>query len=222
MSGAAGIAAAKNRRSKTEIVAKPPVVNCKNVNGSACALPANKSRTAQPNAPAPNKAQVNLVDPDSLQIRGALPPGQILMIHEQRLNKLYERLNQRFEAPLASCLPLAECDEECYDKINELELKIHMLEEVIMNLQLTITNVQSFTMETSLAMLKLQNTFAVAPVALAVPASLVPAPVAPVALVPAPVAVPTASLVLEPAPLADEPEPIIEITSENIQLMVIA
>lgn len=33
-----------------------------------------------------------------------------------------------------------------------------MLEEVIMNLQLTLTNVQSFAMETSLAMLKLQNT----------------------------------------------------------------
>jgi len=32
-----------------------------------------------------------------------------------------------------------------------------MLEEVIMNLQLTLTNVQSFTMETSIAMLKLQN-----------------------------------------------------------------
>jgi hypothetical protein len=32
-----------------------------------------------------------------------------------------------------------------------------MLEEVIMNLQLTLTNVQSFAMETSLAMMKLQN-----------------------------------------------------------------
>ena len=35
--------------------------------------------------------------------------------------------------------------------------KVKMLEEVIMNLQLTVTNVQSFAMETNLSLTKLQK-----------------------------------------------------------------
>jgi hypothetical protein len=163
MSGAAGIAAAKNRRSKTEVVARPPVVNCKTVNGSSCQL---QSKNTQPaNYSSGKSFQSPVIDPDSLQIKGPLPPGQILMVHEHRLNKLYDRLNQGLESnsmTTTTCEPTF--DAECYDKINELELKIHMLEEVIMNLQLTITNIQSFTMETSLAMLKLQNSIVPVPV----------------------------------------------------------
>jgi len=46
---------------------------------------------------------------------------------------------------------------EYYNKIDELESKVKMLEEVIMNLQLTVTNVQSFAMETNLSLTKLQK-----------------------------------------------------------------
>jgi hypothetical protein len=162
MSGAAGIAAAKNRRSKTEVVSRSPVVNCKTVNGSSCQLQPKNTQTA--NSSSGKSIQSPAIDPDSLQIRGPLPPGQILIVHEQRLNKLYARLNQGFENNTTTTICEPTFDAECYDKINELELKIHMLEEVIMNLQLTITNIQSFTMETSLAMLKLQNSIVPVPV----------------------------------------------------------
>jgi hypothetical protein len=55
-----------------------------------------------------------------------------------------------------------------------------------MNLQLTLTNVQSFAMETSLAMLKLQNQISATPVpATPVPATPVPATPVPATPVPA-------------------------------------
>ena len=165
MSGAAGIAAAKNRRSKTELnTNRPPIVNCKTT--GSCPAPQSTSVRAQTQTQTQAQArssgpaidsqmQRDLFDQDSLQIKGPMPPAQILVIHEQRLNKLDEKINQRCQVSVDQT---AECiDQECYDKVSELELKIHMLEEVIMNLQLTITNVQSFAMETSLAMLKLQN-----------------------------------------------------------------
>jgi hypothetical protein len=63
-----------------------------------------------------------------------------------------------------------------------------MLEEVIMNLQLTLTNVQSFAMESSLAMMKLQNQINASAPAPA-PATLAPAPtLAPATLAPTVVA----------------------------------
>ena len=39
----------------------------------------------------------------------------------------------------------------------ELEEKVKMLEDVIMNLQLTLTHLQSFSIETNLSVSKLQN-----------------------------------------------------------------
>ena len=183
MSGAAGIAAAKNRRSKTELnTNRPPIVNCKTT--GSCPAPQSTSvraqAQAQPQARSSGPAtdsqmQRDLFDQDSLQIKGPMPPAQILVIHEQRLNKLDEKINQRCQVSVDQT---AECiDQECYDKVSELELKIHMLEEVIMNLQLTITNVQSFAMETSLAMLKLQNAQSATATATS-PTTTIPTPLA--------------------------------------------
>ena len=152
MSGAAGIAAAKNRRSKPD-PNQQPIISCSSKSG-ACPLPPGKSQIT-------GKSQ--LVDPTSLQINGPMPFMQVLQVHEQRLNKLDDKIAnissasydiQQF-AP-QSCETQA-CDAECYDRLSTLEEKVQMLEEVIMNLQLTLTNVQSFAMETSLAMMKLQN-----------------------------------------------------------------
>lgn len=160
MSGAASIAAAKNRRTKPDPNQKP-IISCKS--GSCPPLPPG------------NKIQQNVVktatlfDEESLQITGPMPLLQVLKVHEQRLNKLDEKFAQKqvlepaaiFSAivPAQQCSMEAQgCDEECYERLQNLEEKIQMLEEVIMNLQLTLTNVQSFAMETSLAMLKLQNT----------------------------------------------------------------
>ena len=188
MSGAAGIAAAKNRRSKTELnTTRAPVVNCKTV--GSCPAPQSTSVRGQPQAQAKTgliQAPAALVDQDSLQIKGPMTPVQILMVHEQRLNKFDDKLNQfgGMSCPQPSACSEAVCDPECYDKINELELKIHMLEEVIMNLQLTITNVQSFAMETSLAMLKLQNSYSQSPSATpsATPAAALSRPTTPLPL----------------------------------------
>ena len=170
MSGAAGIAAAKNRRSKPDPNQKP-IISCSSKTGSCPPPPAVKTSVRS----ATSKLS-NVVDIDSLQIMGPMPLMQVLKVHEQRLNKIDEKLNQKL-----SCQPQQEqaivcqikegqscttqaCDAECYDRIIDLEEKIKMLEEVIMNLQLTLTNVQSFAMETSLTMMKLQKQVSAAPV----------------------------------------------------------
>ena len=182
MSGAASIAAAKNRRTKPDPTQKP-AISCSTLKPGS--LPSNKGIKSA------------LFDEESLQITGPMPLLQVLKVHEQRLNKIDEKLNkvgspQQTQAvsilPSACALPTAcveagQCDAECYERLNVLEEKVHMLEEVIMNLQLTLTNVQSFAMESSLAMLKLQNQVAAASV---VPAPLVSAPLVSAPLVSAP------------------------------------
>jgi uncharacterized coiled-coil protein SlyX len=106
---------------------------------------------------------------------------QVIQVHEQRLNKIDDKISRQPAIPPQALVAaqtecIQACDAECYDRISALEEKVQMLEEVIMNLQLTLTNVQSFTMETSLAMLKLQNQVSATPV-LAVSLPTTPAPV---------------------------------------------
>lgn len=162
MSGAASIAAAKNRRTKPDPNQKP-IISCSSKSGASCPLP--------PGSKTVNKSYLTptLFDEESLQIKGPMHVMQAIQVHEHRLNKLDDKLNQQLSLqPLSSfsqqisipetCTQEGQaCDAECYDRISSLEEKVQMLEEVIMNLQLTLTNVQSFTMETSLAMLKIQN-----------------------------------------------------------------
>ena len=156
MSGAAGIAAAKNRRSKPDPNQKP-IISCSSKTGS-CPLPPGSKGSAT-SASSSSKV-ANVVDHDSLQITGPMPLLNVLKVHEQRLNKIDEKLKltglPQQEQSLVRQQDQA-CQSECYDRISALEEKIQMLEEVIMNLQLTLTNVQSFAMETSLAMMKLQK-----------------------------------------------------------------
>jgi hypothetical protein len=165
MSGAAGIAAAKNRRSKPD-PNKAPIISCSSKSGS-CPLPTGNQTNKKVISP-------NAIAENNLQITSPMHFMQVIAVHEQRLNKIDGKLNQmqtqdilpqsvQFNLPKAeaecvqqACLPQA-CDAECYERISSLEEKVQMLEEVIMNLQLTLTNVQSFAMETSLAMLKIQN-----------------------------------------------------------------
>jgi len=221
MSGAAGIAAAKNRRSKPDPNQKP-IVSCSSKSGN-CPLPTNNTKTQSLQA-----RGSSVLDEYSMQITGPMPLMHVIKVHEMRLNKIDEKLSQvqtqgasRSAQQLAPVQPTvtqpaaiqaAGCDEECYERLSSLEEKIHMLEEVIMNLQLTLTNVQSFAMETSLAMMKLQKQIpeivpATAPASPAVapaptPTSLVVAP-DPVEVTP--VVVESAPLVVESAPLAPAP-----------------
>ena len=207
MSGAAGIAAAKNRRSKPD-PSQSPVISCSNLK------PGSLSSSKQG-----YKAVPTLFDEESLQITGPMHVMQVLKVHEQRLNKIDDKIN-KVASPQQAFLPQAcvpqltaapeqACDAECYERLSVLEEKVLMLEEVIMNLQLTLTNVQSFAMESSLAMLKLQNQLAAA--APLVPAPLVSAPTVSAPLVPAPlvsaplVPSPTVSAPLVSAPLVSAP-----------------
>jgi len=158
MSGAAGISAAKNRRSR-QAPNQPPNINCSNVNGS-CPTPNNRGQVSQNgNKSLSTMPDDSLLDKTTLQILGPMPPVQVLKIHEQRLNKIDERLNQVQSSESSNLQPIEEGNfsSEYYDKIDELESKVKMLEEVIMNLQLTVTNVQSFAMETNLSLTKLQK-----------------------------------------------------------------
>ena len=191
MSGAASIAAAKNRRSKPDPNQKP-IISCSTKPGS-CPIP----------PPGKNIKSNSVFDEESLQITGPMHVMQAIMVHEQRLNKIDVKIAQHqvsamqaFVMPSISmaqqpqaCLPQAcdpqacepqACDAECYERLSALEEKIQMLEEVIMNLQLTLTNVQSFAMESSLAMMKLQNqiTASSPTVVASVPAPTVPTVVA--------------------------------------------
>jgi len=206
MSGAAGIAAAKNRRTKPDPNQKP-IISCSTKPGS---LPSSKQSAAAP----------SLFDEESLQITGPMHVMQVLKVHEQRLNKIDDKINkvaspQQAFLPQQACLPQAclpqltaapeqACDAECYERLSVLEEKVQMLEEVIMNLQLTLTNVQSFAMESSLAMLKLQNQMAAA---VSVPVAPVPVTPVPVTPVPAPVSVTPAPVPVTPVPVLDESEP---------------
>ena len=173
MSGAAGISAAKNRRSR-QAPNQPPNINCSNVNGS-CPTPNNRGQVSQNgNKSLYTMPDDSLLDKTTLQILGPMPPVQILKIHEQRLNKIDERLNKGQSSESSNLQPIEEGNfsSEYYDKIDELESKVKMLEEVIMNLQLTVTNVQSFAMETNLSLTKLQkptNTISSMPVVAPVP-----------------------------------------------------
>jgi hypothetical protein len=169
MSGAASIAAAKNRRSKPDPNQKP-IISCSTKSGS-CPMP--------PSGKNVNAVRGNtLFDEESLQITGPMHVMQAIMVHEQRLNKIDVKIAQQqvsamqaFVMPSVgvseqsqACLPQAcepqACDDELYERLSALDEKVQMLEEVIMNLQLTLTNVQSFAMESSLAMMKLQNQIA--------------------------------------------------------------
>jgi hypothetical protein len=157
MSGAAGIAAAKNRRSKTEPNQKqlPPPINCGKNGSCPPQKPSQNSKTAQVqnSKTAQVSTQNDLVDPNSLQILGPMPPVQILRVHEQRLNKFDERFNQ-FDCQTGSCQTNVDESEidDCFTRVETLESKLAMLEEVIMTLQNKLTIAQNFAMETNLSM----------------------------------------------------------------------
>ena len=170
MSGAAGIAAAKNRRTKADPNQKP-IISCSTKTGGACPMPQQNNKGQQ----LQTQSSKSVINTESLQITGRMPLVQVLAIHEQRLNKIDEELKQQQVISLSKNTILSisgqqinepvdcntecntECNTDCYDRIQTLEEKIRILEEVIMNLQITLTNVQSFSMETNLSLMKLQK-----------------------------------------------------------------
>jgi hypothetical protein len=153
MSGAAGIAAAKNRRARQDPT-KKPIIDCNSINGSCSIQDKSKAQLQTKNIPQPIHPNIDSV---TMKITGPVPMHNILQIHEQRLNRIEDAAptiraenfqQQRIETPFPA---------EYIKKITEFEEKIHILEEVIMNLQLTITSVQGFAMETNLALMKIKK-----------------------------------------------------------------
>jgi len=157
MSGAAGIAAAKNRRSKPD-PNKRPIIDCNSVNGS-CPPKGNNQQQQNRSIQLPTIMEDKLVDPITMKILGPMPTPQVLKVHEQRLNRIDEQLSQGINSsvPAQQQTINSSSSEEYKRQIEGMEEKIRMLEEVIMNLQLTITNVQGFAMETNLTMMKIKR-----------------------------------------------------------------
>ena len=180
MSGAAGIAAAKNRRARQDPT-KKPIIDCNSINGSCSIQDKSKAQLQTKNIPQPIHQNIDSV---SMKITGPVPIHNILQVHEQRLNRIEDATptiraenfqQQRIETPFPA---------EYIKKITEFEEKIHILEEVIMNLQLTITSVQGFAMETNLALMKIkkaQDESAAAAIAAAASAAAAAAAIAPAA-----------------------------------------
>jgi hypothetical protein len=181
MSGAAAIAAAKNRRGRTEPAPKsqtsskfPAPIQTKPANtcsrtDSSCAVP-NKKNTSS--APAPASAPLLAVNQESLQITGPMHPIQILTLHEQRMNRFDERLNKAVQDLQSSIVaPQQRLEdeaheeylEECFNRLDVVDAKLNMLEEVIGNLQNKLTNVQNYMIETNLAVMKLTKSVETAP-----------------------------------------------------------
>jgi len=159
MSGAAAIAAAKNRRGRLEANQKqlPPPISCGKNN--SCPPQQSKGNQANKSVPVANKNTAqstnDLFDSTTLQILGPLPPAQILRLHEQRLNKLDERCSALCCGAQAQITNEIEPEgedisAEFFGRIDMLENKLTMLEEVIMNLQNKLTIAQNFAMETSM------------------------------------------------------------------------
>jgi hypothetical protein len=180
MSGAAAIAAAKNRRGRAEANQRqqlPPPISC----GKNNTCPPQNKQANNKSAPVQNRSvqpsSNNLVDPESLQILGPLPPAQILRLHEQRLNKIDEKFITLCGG-INACSTANACStntdnnivqldtvneavddndlgEELFGRIDALENKLTMLEEVIMTLQNKLTISQNFAMETSMSVTSL-------------------------------------------------------------------
>ena len=173
MSGAAAIAAAKNRRGRAEANQRqqlPPPVSC----GKNNSCPPQNKQANNKSVPAQNRSvqpsSNNLIDPETLQILGPLPPAQILRLHEQRLNKIDEKFITLCGGINASCstnnnivqlgtvneaVDDNDLGEELFGRIDALENKLTMLEEVIMTLQNKLTISQNFAMETSMSVTSL-------------------------------------------------------------------
>ena len=173
MSGAAAIAAAKNRRGRAEANQRqqlPPPISC----GKNNTCPPQNKQANNKSVPVQNRSvqpsSNNLIDPESLQILGPLPPAQILRLHEQRLNKIDEKFITLCSGINTSCstdnnivqlntvneaVDDNDLGEELFDRIANVENKLTMLEEVIMTLQNKLTIAQNFAMETSMSVTSL-------------------------------------------------------------------
>ena len=151
MSGAAAIAAAKNRRGRETFSRfSEPAITCSNVNNKP-SKPSQQIQNKTVSSTQPT-TQSNL-DQENLRILGPMNPVQIMQIHEKRMNLLDEKIKNMNTNNDSNNEPQI-IDNANADRIQVLEEKIYIMEQVIMNLQLTLTNVQNFAIETNLELSK--------------------------------------------------------------------
>jgi hypothetical protein len=151
MSGAAAIAAAKNRRGKETFSRfSEPAITCSTVNNKS-SKPSQQVQNKTVSSTQPT-TQSNL-DQENLRILGPMNPIQIIQIHEKRMNLIDEKIKNMNTNNDSNNEPQI-IDNANADRIQVLEEKIYIMEQVIMNLQLTLTNVQNFAIETNLELSK--------------------------------------------------------------------
>ena len=169
MSGAAAISAAKNRRSTGNIVQTTP----------------NRNQVVQQGQQGQQKQPTQLKD---AELPKPSNPIQALQLHEIRLNR-FEKAQLELEnsiTTLATNLELTkktifqsqpqpqQVNSQFNDNIHQMNERILLLEEMFHHLKEDIFRVQTFSMETSLSLLKIQNS--------ATPTELAPVPAAPVSV----------------------------------------
>jgi hypothetical protein len=179
MSGAAAIAAAKNRRGREDHNQRFSqfVQKCSDAKGAACPIvtPARNNTVRniitdralpppQLTAPTVDPSANGEFDKNTLRILKPLQPLQVIQIHEQRFNKmddtlkvqmsdLSERLKTIEQTPAVE-VPVAESNKAVVDGLEE---KISILEEVIVNLQMDLAKMQNFAIEVNTTLLKIMN-----------------------------------------------------------------
>ena len=207
MSGAAAIAAAKNRRGRPDPNKKPlpPAQTCASKSGGACPTPLKRMAEATAVAAEPTPV---------LKITGPTHPLIAIKIHEQRLNVLDERINiltcgvstttSPTTSPTTTTSTTSPIIAEHTAKIQALEKKIKGLEEMNLKLQ-QFVNMSIHKMNASLIKLKRAEPAVTEPALVSEPA--LPALVSEPAL---------HALVSEPAlpALVSEPEPALVSESE--------
>ena len=152
MSGAAAIAAAKNRRGRETFSRfSEPAITCSTVNNKP-SKPSQQIQNKTVSSTQPT-TQSNF-DQENLRILGPMNPVQIMQIHEKRMNLLDEKIKNMNTNNDSKNESQVIDDSENTSKIKVLEEKLYIMEQVIMNLQLTLTNVQNFAIETNLELSK--------------------------------------------------------------------
>jgi hypothetical protein len=221
MSGAAAIAAAKNRRGRPDPNKKPlpPTQTCASKSGGggggACPTPLKRTATVAAEPPTP-----------VLKITGPTHPLIAIKIHEQRLNVLDERINilaqgsggSSVSMPATTTMPQTTIAEHTA-KIQALEKKIKGLEEMNLKLQ-QFVNMSIHKMNASLIKLKRAEP-AVSEPAVSEPAVTEPPVTEPPVTEPALVSAEPAlhALVSEPEPaLVSEPEP--ALVAEPVTMLI--
>ena len=180
MSGAAAISAAKNRRSKE--INQKPISQAQQKRTNSCSSSSGSCSPQKPNNIAlkvtetvnKNKdslaMSMSMPVTDNLQITGPMHPVKILQLHEQRLNLFDSRITT-LSSVLDKCSGMtmqtepdadesSSCLDEIFMRVDSLESKLTMLEDVIMNIQNKLTVVQNFTIETNLIVAKTQQDLA--------------------------------------------------------------